>query len=143
MSIWIVSCIFWFVFCLNWITSWWLVSFVFFGPVFCLVESYHCFLIRINLHMSWFESIHFPACAILNRVNLLLETIWFDYNNVWIVSTFIASDLSFCTCLSRIILSVIRIISLFLPQKLHLSLLYVYSYTHTPSNLLNQLKITF
>jgi len=108
---------FWFVSCLNRITSCWIVSILFFGLVFCLVELYHCSLIHINLHLSYFDSI---KCC-LNRINLhsskFIHLHMFESNQTYYV----------------------QIMLLFLRKILHLSLLPIYSYTHTPSNSLNQL----
>jgi len=108
-----------------------------------ICESNHNALIHINCFLWSCVCLVWIISYGLHSYQPSSRLVWFDSNIAWIVSTFIALDLSIYTCLNRIILSLNRIISLFLPKILHLSLLPIYSYTHTPSNLLNQLQITF
>jgi len=84
----------------------------------------------------WESLIRFTPLHVLSwSINIHQENPWFDSYILWIVSIFIASDFPIFMCLNRFILSMIRIISLVLPQKLHLLLMSIYSYIHT---LLNQ-----
>lgn len=97
------------------------------GLMIFLDELYHCSMICNNLYLGFTNLIHTLACALLNHINIRLENLWFNSHVLWIVSIFKASTFPIFTCLNQFILSMIRIMSLFLPLKFHLSLMSIYS----------------
>jgi len=126
MTTWIVSCTLWFVSCWfesKYFETCWIDSFVSSGLMIFLDESYHCSLICNNVYMGFTGLIHTFACVVLNRIDIRLENLWFNSNVLWIIPIFITSIFPIFTCQNQFILSMIRIMSIFLPLKLHLSLM--------------------
>lgn len=132
MTIWIDLCILWFI-------SLWYDSTI----ISNLLNWFICHmclacLIRINVLcfdsiFIWISMIQFKFLPMQSWIDSIFiwKNHWIDPYVHWTISIFIASDLIVFKCLNRFILSENRFMSLYLPIKLHLLLMSIYSFTHT------------